>query len=33
MRRVLASPFLPSKQLVRGFIFEVETGRLREVEL
>lgn len=33
MRRVLASPFLPNKQLVRGFIFEVETGKLREVEL
>jgi carbonic anhydrase len=28
--RIQASPFLPSKN-VRGFVYEVETGRLREV--
>jgi hypothetical protein len=25
------SPFLPHKESVRGFIYEVETGKLREV--
>jgi carbonic anhydrase len=29
--RIKASPFLPSKDNVRGFVYEVETGRLREV--
>ncbi len=29
--RIKASPFIPRKASVRGFIFEVETGRLREV--
>jgi len=29
--RIEASPFIPSKDKVRGFIYEVETGRLREV--
>ena len=29
--RIQASPFVPHKQSVRGFIYEVETGRLREV--
>jgi carbonic anhydrase len=29
--RVKASPFIPNKQSVRGFVYEVETGRLREV--
>ena len=29
--RIKASPFLPSKDSVRGFVYEVETGRLREV--
>jgi carbonic anhydrase len=29
--RVKASPFIPKKDAVRGFIYEVETGRLREV--
>ncbi|MGX6449372.1 beta-class carbonic anhydrase [Patulibacter sp. S7RM1-6] len=33
MRRVLASPFLLHKDRVRGFVFEVENGRLREVTL
>ena len=30
--RIKASPFVPSKDL-RGFVYEVETGRLREVAL
>jgi carbonic anhydrase len=29
--RIKASPFLPRKDSVRGFIYEVESGRLREV--
>lgn len=29
--RIKASPFLPSKDNIRGFVYEVETGRLREV--
>src|SRR3954464_10073630 len=29
--RIKASPFLPKKDAVRGFVYEVETGRLREV--
>jgi len=29
--RVKASPFVPDKDSVRGFVYEVETGRLREV--
>lgn len=29
--RVRACPFLPHVQSVRGFVYEVETGRLREV--
>ncbi|MGE4428841.1 MAG: beta-class carbonic anhydrase [Solirubrobacteraceae bacterium] len=31
MRRVLASPFLRHRDRVRGFVFEVETGNVREV--
>jgi carbonic anhydrase len=31
MRRIQSSPFIPHKESVRGFIYEVETGRLREV--
>ncbi len=31
MRRIQANPFIPHKESVRGFIYEVETGRLREV--
>ena len=31
--RIKASPFIPRKDSVRGFIYEVETGRLREVPL
>jgi carbonic anhydrase len=29
--RIKASPFVPNKDNVRGFIYEVESGRLREV--
>ncbi len=28
--RIRASPFIPHKDSVRGFVYEVETGRLRE---
>ena len=31
IRRIQASPFIPHKESVRGFIYDVETGRLREV--
>ena len=31
MRRVRESPFIPRKESVRGFIYEVETGRVQEV--
>ncbi len=31
IRRIEASPFIPHKESVRGFIYEVETGQLREV--
>jgi carbonic anhydrase len=29
--RIKASPFIPHKDSVRGFVYEVETGKLREV--
>jgi carbonic anhydrase len=29
--RIQHSPFIPHKDSVRGFVYEVETGRLREV--
>ena len=29
--RIKASPFIPNKDGVRGFVYEVETGKLREV--
>ena len=29
--RIKSSPFIPRKDSVRGFVYEVETGRLREV--
>ena len=29
--RIQASPFVPKKDNVRGFVYEVETGKLREV--
>jgi carbonic anhydrase len=30
--RIKASPFVPHKEAIRGFVYEVETGRLREVK-
>ena len=30
-QRIVDSPFIPNKSSVRGFVYEVETGRLREV--
>jgi carbonic anhydrase len=30
--RIQASPFIPRKDSVRGFVYDVHTGRLREVE-
>ena len=30
--RINASPFIPNKDSVRGFVYEVETGKLREVD-
>ena len=30
--RIKASPFVPSKNSIRGFVYEVETGRLREIK-
>jgi len=32
MARIKASPFVPHTDAIRGFVFEVETGRLREVK-
>lgn len=29
--RIKASPFVPRQDAIRGFVYEVETGRLREV--
>jgi carbonic anhydrase len=29
--RIEASPFIPRKDSVRGFVYDVQTGRLREV--
>ncbi|MGO9977029.1 MAG: beta-class carbonic anhydrase [Solirubrobacteraceae bacterium] len=31
VRIVIASPFIPRKHSVRGFVYDVETGRLHEV--
>jgi carbonic anhydrase len=30
--RIEASPFIPNKSNIRGFVYEVETGNLREVD-
>ena len=30
--RIQANPFIPKKDQVRGFVYEVETGKLREVQ-
>jgi carbonic anhydrase len=32
-RRIRESPFIPRKDRIRGFVYEVETGRLREVDV
>jgi carbonic anhydrase len=32
IKRIEISPFVPHKDNIRGFIYEVETGRLREVD-
>jgi carbonic anhydrase len=32
-RRIRESPFVPHTDQIRGFVYEVETGRLREVDL
>jgi carbonic anhydrase len=32
INRIKASPFVPHKNNVRGFVFDVATGRLREVK-
>ena len=32
IRRIKDSPFVPKKDAIRGFVYEVETGRLREVD-
>ncbi|MDH2430239.1 carbonic anhydrase [Sphaerisporangium sp. TRM90804] len=32
VNRIRADPFIPYKDAVRGFVYEVETGRLREVK-
>ena len=31
MARIKASPFIPNKQNIRGFVYDVHTGSLREV--
>jgi carbonic anhydrase len=33
LRRVRSSPFLPHREVVRGFVYDVDTHRLREVEV
>ena len=33
VRRILADPFIPRKESVRGFVYDVATGQLREVVL
>jgi carbonic anhydrase len=32
IERIRSSPFIPHKDVVRGFVYEVETGALREVQ-
>lgn len=32
IRRIQANPFVPVKDKIRGFVYDVETGRLNEVE-
>ena len=31
IRRIIESPFIPNKDSVRGFVYDVKTGRLNEV--
>jgi carbonic anhydrase len=31
LQRIRASPFIPAEDKVRGFVYEVESGKLREV--
>jgi carbonic anhydrase len=31
IERITSSPFIPNKDSVRGFVYEVDTGKLREV--
>jgi carbonic anhydrase len=31
IERIASSPFIPHKESIRGFVYELETGRLREV--
>ena len=31
VRRIKASPFVPNKDNIRGFVYDVETGRLNEI--
>jgi carbonic anhydrase len=33
IRRIKASPFIPHTDSVRGFVYDVHTGRVREVEV
>ena len=33
IRRIQASPFVPHKDNIRGFVYDVETGRLNEVSV
>jgi len=33
LRRILADPFIPVKESVRGFVYDVTTGKLAEVTL
>ena len=33
IRRVRSSPFLPHRDAVRGFVYDVDTHQLREVEV
>lgn len=32
IRRLRSSPFLPAKDAIRGYVWDVETGRLREID-
>ena len=31
MESIRSSPFVPNEDNIRGFVYEVETGKLREV--